>query len=176
MPLLERGAPAAPFYNNYRWQRQPAESMSFARNFRVGKEGKYNLQVRGEFQNIFNRTFLSAPSLANPLSRSGQPTAGGSHQQFRLRQYCHPQWRWSSAAQRSAHWPVYLLTHVVINTARPGKVAGVFFMAEHCSYSSQVKPLHASAAADCRQISQARRPQAQSHGIESGTCADGRLR
>ncbi|HEY4361139.1 MAG TPA: TonB-dependent receptor [Bryobacteraceae bacterium] len=51
----------------YRWQRQPAESASFARNFRIGKEGKYNLQVRGEFQNIFNRTFLAAPSLANPL-------------------------------------------------------------------------------------------------------------
>jgi hypothetical protein len=57
----------APYYNNYRWQRQPAESASFARNFRIGKEGKYNLQIRGEFQNIFNRLFLSAPSVANPL-------------------------------------------------------------------------------------------------------------
>jgi len=55
---------SAPFYNNYRWQRQPAESMSFARNFRL-HEG-YNLQVRMEFQNIFNRTFLSVPSVANP--------------------------------------------------------------------------------------------------------------
>ena len=54
----------APFYNNYRWQRQPAESMSFGRNFRI-KE-KYNLQIRAEFQNIFNRLFLSAPSVANP--------------------------------------------------------------------------------------------------------------
>jgi hypothetical protein len=26
---------SAPFYNNYRWQRQPAESMSFGRNFRI---------------------------------------------------------------------------------------------------------------------------------------------
>jgi hypothetical protein len=57
---------SAPYYNNFRWQRQPAESMSFARNFRVGKEGKYVLQIRGEFFNIFNRLFLSAPSLANP--------------------------------------------------------------------------------------------------------------
>jgi hypothetical protein len=40
--------------------------MSFGRNFRVGKEGKYNLQVRAEFQNIFNRLFLSMPSVANP--------------------------------------------------------------------------------------------------------------
>ncbi len=57
---------SAPFYNNYRWQRQPAESMSFARNFRVGKEGKYSLQLRIEFQNVFNRLFLSAPSATNP--------------------------------------------------------------------------------------------------------------
>lgn len=57
----------APFYNNFRWQRQPAENASFARSFRMGKEGKYILQVRGEFFNIFNRLFLSSPSLANPL-------------------------------------------------------------------------------------------------------------
>ena len=54
---------SAPFYNNYRWQRQPAEAMSFGRNFRVGKEGKYNLQVRAEFQNIFNRHFLAQPAV-----------------------------------------------------------------------------------------------------------------
>jgi hypothetical protein len=69
---------SAPFYNNYRWQRQPAESMSFARNFRVGKEGKYNLQIRGEFFNVFNRTFLSAPSLANPATAIGQINSGGN--------------------------------------------------------------------------------------------------
>jgi hypothetical protein len=57
---------SAPFYNNFRWQRQPAESMSFARNFRFSKEGRYNLQVRMEFQNIFNRTVLAVPSIANP--------------------------------------------------------------------------------------------------------------
>ena len=53
---------AAPFYNNYRWQRQPAESMSFARNFPFGKEKRMNAQFRVEFQNIFNRVFLSAPA------------------------------------------------------------------------------------------------------------------
>jgi len=57
---------SAPYYNDYRWQRQPAESMSFARNFRMGNEGRFNLQVRMEFQNIFNRTVLPAPSVANP--------------------------------------------------------------------------------------------------------------
>jgi hypothetical protein len=29
----------------------------------MGKEGRYNLQVRAEFQNIFNRRFLSAPAV-----------------------------------------------------------------------------------------------------------------
>ncbi len=57
---------SAPYYNNFRWQRQPAESASFARNFRIGKEGRYNLQIRGEFYNVFNRLFLSQPSTTNP--------------------------------------------------------------------------------------------------------------
>ena len=67
---------SAPFLG-YRWQRQPAESASFARNFRVGREGKYNLQIRAEFQNIFNRTFLSAPSLANPALPIATTNSGG---------------------------------------------------------------------------------------------------
>ena len=54
---------SAPYYNGNRWQRQPAESMSFGRNFRMGKEGRYNLNVRMEFTNIFNRLFYSAPSV-----------------------------------------------------------------------------------------------------------------
>ena len=29
----------SPYYNNFRWQRQPSEALSFARNFRMGKEG-----------------------------------------------------------------------------------------------------------------------------------------
>ena len=57
---------SAPYYNNFRWQRQPSENMNFGRNFRMGPDGRYNLFVRAEFQNIFNRTFLSVPSTANP--------------------------------------------------------------------------------------------------------------
>jgi Carboxypeptidase regulatory-like domain/TonB dependent receptor len=56
---------AAPFYNDVRWQRQPAESMSFGRNFRMGKEGRYEFSIRAEFQNIFNRLFLTAPATGN---------------------------------------------------------------------------------------------------------------
>jgi hypothetical protein len=36
--------------------------MAFGRLFPIGKEGRYKLQVRAEFQNIFNRLFYSAPS------------------------------------------------------------------------------------------------------------------
>jgi hypothetical protein len=52
----------APFSNDYRWQRQPQESMSFGRNFRMGAEKRMNLFIRAEFQNVMNRLFLSAPA------------------------------------------------------------------------------------------------------------------
>ncbi len=57
---------SAPYYNNYRWQRLPAENMSFGRIFTVGREGKYKIQVRAEFQNIFNRLQIPQPSGSNP--------------------------------------------------------------------------------------------------------------
>jgi hypothetical protein len=47
--------------------------MNFSRNFRMGKEGKYNLQVRVEFQNIFNRLFYSMPA-AGGLFGGTNPT------------------------------------------------------------------------------------------------------
>jgi hypothetical protein len=70
---------SAEYYNDYRDRRRPAESMSLARNFRV-KE-RMNLQIRGEFTNIFNRTFLNAPTSGNALATqtrnaAGQTTAG----------------------------------------------------------------------------------------------------
>ncbi|HEY6339947.1 MAG TPA: TonB-dependent receptor [Bryobacteraceae bacterium] len=68
----------APFLSNFRWQRQPAENASFARNFRIGKEGKYVIQFRAEFFNVFNRLFLSTPSLANPLIPIGTGTYSGN--------------------------------------------------------------------------------------------------
>jgi hypothetical protein len=53
---------SAPYFNDFRWQRQPSESMAFGRTFPMGKEGKYRFQVRAEFQNIFNRLFYTLPS------------------------------------------------------------------------------------------------------------------
>ena len=58
----------APYYNGYRWMREPAENMSFGRIFRMGKEGRYQLQVRAEFQNVFNRIQLPMPSAGNPTA------------------------------------------------------------------------------------------------------------
>jgi hypothetical protein len=53
---------SAAYYNDFRWQRQPAESLALGRIFAMGKERRYQLQVRAEFQNIFNRLFYSMPS------------------------------------------------------------------------------------------------------------------
>jgi hypothetical protein len=47
--------------------------MNFGRNFRIGKEGKQNLQVRAEFQNVFNRHFYSAPGSAGANSPVSVP-------------------------------------------------------------------------------------------------------
>jgi hypothetical protein len=70
-PLPGQWGTSAPFYSNLRWQRQPAESMSFGRNFRFGHEGKYNLFIRAEFQNIWNRLFLQPPETGNQHAPNG---------------------------------------------------------------------------------------------------------
>ena len=72
---------SAAYYNNYRWQRHPAENMSFSRVFRIGKEGKQNLQIRAEFQNVFNRHFYSAPifgGTSSPVSVPAYNNPGGA--------------------------------------------------------------------------------------------------
>ena len=51
---------SAPYYNDFRWQRQPAESMAFGRIFRIKERAQF--QIRAEFQNIFNRLFYAAPA------------------------------------------------------------------------------------------------------------------
>jgi hypothetical protein len=57
---------AAAYYNDYRYQRHPVENMSLARNFRV-KE-RFNLQIRAEFTNIFNRPGINNPTSTNALA------------------------------------------------------------------------------------------------------------
>jgi len=48
------------FYNDFRGQRRPIESFNIGRNFRI-KE-RMNFQIRAEFTNILNRTFIGDPS------------------------------------------------------------------------------------------------------------------
>jgi hypothetical protein len=55
----------------FRGIRQPQENLNLSRSFRFGKDGKVMLNVRGEFQNIFNRTRLPNPSVA---TFTGNPT------------------------------------------------------------------------------------------------------
>ena len=52
------------YIKSFRGARTPVENANIGRNFRI-KE-RMNLQVRGEFVNIFNRTLLPSPSTANP--------------------------------------------------------------------------------------------------------------
>jgi hypothetical protein len=69
---------AAPYYNQNRWQRQPAESLSLGRTFRVNHGDNFHgaLNIRAEFQNVFNRTFLSLPSATNPQAATTRNTLG----------------------------------------------------------------------------------------------------
>lgn len=70
---------AAAYYNDYRTARRPDEQLSFGRTFRV-KE-RYALSFRGEFFNVFNRTYLNNPDSGNPAAATrtdanGNVTAG----------------------------------------------------------------------------------------------------
>ncbi len=60
------GTSAVVYYKDFRAPRTPAENANIGRNFKIGKEGRMNLQIRGEFVNIFNRTLLPAPGTSNP--------------------------------------------------------------------------------------------------------------
>ncbi len=50
---------SAPYFSDFRWQRQPAESMAIGRIFRIKERAQF--QIRAEFQNIFNRHFYQPP-------------------------------------------------------------------------------------------------------------------
>jgi hypothetical protein len=64
---------AAPYYTNCRWQRQPAESLSLGRTFRI-KE-KIQLLIQAQFFNPFNRVFYPLPSIAGPGNTNFQTAA-----------------------------------------------------------------------------------------------------
>jgi hypothetical protein len=65
---------SAPYYNDYRYQRRPAESMTFGRAFRFRES--MALTIRMNFQNIFNRTQMGNPTGTNPTAAT--TCTGGS--------------------------------------------------------------------------------------------------
>ena len=65
-PLNANCMAAGNFIKNFRATRTPINNANIGRNFRI-KE-RMNLQIRGEFVNILNRTEMPAPSTANPQS------------------------------------------------------------------------------------------------------------
>ncbi|PWU02362.1 MAG: hypothetical protein C5B51_20940 [Terriglobia bacterium] len=64
---------SAPYYSNYRWQRQPGESLSLGRTFGLSKENRVKLDIRAEFFNVFNRLFLSSPSGVGQTTQPAGP-------------------------------------------------------------------------------------------------------
>jgi hypothetical protein len=73
-PAAGQWGDAAPYYNNYRWQRQPAENMSLGRLIRIRE--RFTFQFRAEFFNIFNRNFLTSPTATNSTATQVSNSAG----------------------------------------------------------------------------------------------------
>lgn len=70
---------SARFYNDYRYQRRPDEELSLARLFRIREHMSF--MIRGEFFNVFNRTYMNNPTSGNAQATptrnaSGVPVSG----------------------------------------------------------------------------------------------------
>jgi hypothetical protein len=52
------------YYNDYRFQRRPSESMSLERQFKLMERG-LSLDIRVQFSNIFNRSTMADPTSTN---------------------------------------------------------------------------------------------------------------
>ena len=68
-PVAGTFASSSIFYDDYRYQRRPRETLSFGRIFSIHENVKF--QLRAEFTNPFNRTQVPNPVI-------GSPTAAGS--------------------------------------------------------------------------------------------------
>ena len=70
----------APYYSDFRARRMPGENASLGRIFHIWE--KMNLEIRGEFFNIFNRISVPGASASNPLqtqlvnATTGVPQSG----------------------------------------------------------------------------------------------------
>jgi hypothetical protein len=79
-PAAGQWGTSAPYYNDYRGRRMPNETGSLGRIFHIWE--KMNLEIRGEWFNIFNRIGVPGPTTANALATqavnasSGVPSSG----------------------------------------------------------------------------------------------------
>lgn len=65
---------SALYYNDYRFQRRPRETLSFGRMFKIRENVR--LQLRAEFTNPFNRTQIPNPVIGSPTGGAGNYTTG----------------------------------------------------------------------------------------------------
>jgi len=65
---------SAPYYSDYRGRRSPNESGGLGRIFHIWE--KMNLEIRGEWFNIFNRLMVPGPSTGNALATQVVNAAG----------------------------------------------------------------------------------------------------
>ncbi len=68
------GPNSGTYYGDFRSARRPQENANLARNFRFKEH--YNLQIRAEFVNIFNRTQIGNPSTSAPSAALGKNAQG----------------------------------------------------------------------------------------------------
>jgi hypothetical protein len=68
---------AAPYYNDYRYQRRPNEALSLGRAFKFGSEmHPMAITVRMNFQNILNRLEMQNPAATNALATTTKSPSG----------------------------------------------------------------------------------------------------
>jgi hypothetical protein len=72
-PAQGQFAVSSPYYSDFRYARHPQENINFGRTWRVRE--RYTMQVRVDFSNMFNRTFLANPTATNPTVA---PTRNGA--------------------------------------------------------------------------------------------------
>ena len=78
------GGTAGNYMKNFRGPRTPRENANIGRNFRF-KE-RWNLQIRGEFTNIFNRTLHAAADRDESADGSGEERIGNPNRRLRSHQ------------------------------------------------------------------------------------------
>ena len=74
-PAGQFGTSAA-YYSDYRAQRRPVENMNLGREWRIKERYRFNLRI--EFTNIFNRTYVGNPTSTNALATQVRVLTGAT--------------------------------------------------------------------------------------------------